>query len=103
MMLEIKYIPPVALIWDGDHSRTIVKGHEVELKNGFYAYCDLEIIVEGRTDDGDRYTPPSFEVLFEDIQVGEIAIFDEDGNEVTISAKQEDKLANQIKENLNYD
>ncbi|MDC7248645.1 MAG: hypothetical protein PQJ49_01845 [Sphaerochaetaceae bacterium] len=66
-------------------------------------YFDLYMSVLRETDNGDYFNPPEFEDSDIDIEIFDISVVSVGGDEITLTPKQIDILANNIKEYIDYE
>lgn len=90
------------LEYDNDDCSSYYEFDMEWMVNGKIVTTHIEVAhswVEGG-DEGDYWTPPSFEVVHEDIDIYVISIWDEDGNEYDLNNREIHKLAGDLEQDI---
>lgn len=96
----IEDIPSIEVCLNWIHNEGEGKFEKEIEASGFNVSANFSCYETGTFDAGDFYTPPSFSSLGLDIFDIEVAIFDQDGEELNLSTQQKESLEQSIKSSI---
>lgn len=97
----LKHVPgiDIELDWDGDEGHKHVEGHEMECGK-YLVFADFTVTESGKSDCGDYWTEPSFTSFGKSIFDIDFDVFDEEGEEIELTPKQDSLLTKEIERSL---